>query len=223
MTRHNRGFAILPDFSGFICFAIFAALVSRGSSLLNCADTFWHIKAGTVMLERGEILTHDIFSHTAYGKPWTAHEWLAEIIMASLHRVAGLPGVVVFYCLLAALTFWLLFKIANMYAGELVSALCVGVAFLLAKGHLLARPHLFTWLLGVITLYLLIKGGRLLYILPFLTALWANLHGGVLLGLVLQGIFLVGHILECWPIKEIFAQRYSIARECKKPIVKFSA
>ena len=88
----------LPDFAGIFCLAIF--LVSIGTisdGLLSDGDPFWHIKAGSVMLEQGHLIDSDIFSHTASGTPWTAHEWLSEIIMASINNIAGLEGLLCFF------------------------------------------------------------------------------------------------------------------------------
>jgi hypothetical protein len=193
-----RPLKILPDIAGVYGLVIFISFVLfAGKRALVDGDTLWHIKFGDLILERGELITRDIFSHTAAGKPWTSHEWLAEVIMAAVHRLAGLPGVVIFYFLIAALSFWLLFKIAQKCgAGEWLSIFSVSLALCLSLTHLLARPHIFTWLLGLITLYLLLKGGRSLFLLPLLMIPWANLHGGFALGLALQSLFLTGRILD---------------------------
>lgn len=193
-----RPLKILPDIAGAFSFIIFISFVLfAGKKALGDGDTLWHIKFGDLILERGELITRDIFSHTAAGKPWTSHEWLAEIIMAAVHRVAGLPGVVIFYFLIAALSFWILFKIAQQCgAGEWLSIFAVSLALCLTLTHLLARPHIFTWLFGLTTLYILLKGGLALFLLPLLMIPWTNLHGGFALGLVLQGLFLAGSILD---------------------------
>lgn len=154
------------------------------------------------MLAQGNILTTDIFSHTAAGEPWMSHEWLAEVVMALLHQAAGLAGVVVFYLLLAALTFWLLALIVRERTGDWLALLLVGTGVMLANTHLLARPHLFSWFLGVLTLYLLLRGGRALFFLPVLMIPWVNLHGGFILGLFLQGVFIAGEILDRWSMND---------------------
>lgn len=194
----GRPLKILPDVAGayslilFIGFVLFA-----GEKALGDGDTLWHIKFGELILQRRELITYDIFSHTAAGKSWTSHEWLAEIIMALVHQLAGLPGVVIFYFLIAALSFWLLFKVAEQCgAGEWLAIVAVSLALAMSMTHLLARPHIFSWLFGLVTLYLLLKGGKSLYLLPLLMIPWTNLHGGFALGLVLQGLFLTGGILD---------------------------
>jgi len=190
----------LPDIAGIYTVFVFVfVILFGGGEMLQDGDTLWHIRAGEVMWARGEILQQDIFSHTVGGQPWTAHEWLAEIVMAAMHRWCGLAGVVLLYALLAALTFRVLYGIARRFGNEWTAIISTTIAFGLANSHLLARPHLFSWFFGVLTLSLLLQGGKRLYILPLLTAVWANVHGGVVLGLLLQGLFLAGALLEKWP------------------------
>ncbi len=187
----------LPDFAGAFCLVVFlVSLVAQRDGLFSDGDPFWHIKAGSVMLEQQSLIDSDIFSHTAFGTPWTAHEWLSEIIMASIHNITGLEGLLCFFLLIAAISFWLLFKITEKYANQWVTLVCVALALTLSQGHLAARPHMFTWLFMLITLAILTTGGKRLYWLPVVMVIWANLHGGFILGLVLQMIFILGSILE---------------------------
>ena len=208
----------LPDIAGLfalIVFLVFSLLIS--DQFLADGDPFWHIKAGSVMLEQGRLLTQDIFSHTAYGTPWTAHEWLAEIIMAGLHRLAGLEGVILFFILLTAMTFWLLFKVAERLSDEKTALAMVLVALFFSGVHLTARPHLFTWFFLVLTLALLTHGGYRLYWLPIIIALWANIHGGVVLGLLLQGVFIFGATLEA--ISQEQTPLRLLIRQVKNPLI----
>ena len=79
----NGKLKILPDMAGLVCFVGFIGFVGfLGKGALIDADTLWHIKSGLAMLEKGAILTQDIFSHTAYGKDWIAHERLTEVIIS---------------------------------------------------------------------------------------------------------------------------------------------
>jgi len=189
--------AILPDLAGIWGLVIFLTLTAvAGSKALKDGDTLWHIKMGQVMLERGEVLKQDLFSHTAYGQPWHAHEWLSEIIMAGLHDWAGLSGVTIFFFALTGLTFTLLFSVANRIADEMPSTAAMAFAMICIYFHLLARPHIFTWFGAALTLYLLERGGRWPWLLLPVTVTWVNLHAGVLFGLALQVIFIVGRLLD---------------------------
>ncbi len=203
----------LPDFAGIFCLSVFIiSIATISDGLLRDGDSFWHIKVGSVMLEQRSLIDSDIFSHTAFGTPWTAHEWLSEIIMAGVYKLAGLEGILCFFLLITSLTFWMLFKITEKYANPWISFGCVSLALALSPSHLAARPHLFTWLFMLLTLSLLINGGKRLYWLPAIMMIWANLHGGFILGLVLQGIFLLGSVLEKYlaekqPLRECLQQQ----------------
>lgn len=217
-ARMNKNIPVLPDVAGVLCLVLFSGLVFLGGEyLLRCADTLWHIKAGSIMLEQRGLLSHDIFSHTAGGKAWLAHEWLSEVIMALCHRVAGLAGVVIFFSFLAACTFWLILRLARHSLDDLPALGCALAALLLAGSHLLARPHLFTWFFGALTLFILLLRRDRLFLLPLLTLVWANLHGGFLVGLLVQTLFLLGLLLDNRPSPLDVRQWWSRAREGKKP------
>jgi hypothetical protein len=187
----------LPDFAGIFCLVLFLISLSTISDgLLRDGDTFWHIKVGSVMLEEHSLVDSDIFSHTAFGAPWTAHEWLSEIIMAFIHNVAGLEGILCFFLFIVSLSFWLLFKLTEKNANQWVTFGCVALALAFSPSHMAARPHLFTWLFMLLTLTALNARGRHLYWLPVITMFWANLHGGFILGLALQSIFILGSGLD---------------------------
>lgn len=193
--------SLLPDIGGLFAVVTFIVLVLfSGGRALNDGDTYWHIAAGQRMLSERTILTSDVFSHTAAGKPWTAHEWLSEIVMAVVHNFAGFPGVCIFFFLVTSLSFWLLYIMVKEDSNEWLAVIFVSLAFVLSLNHLLARPHIFTWILGGISFFILRKNDKKIFLLPLISALWANLHGGFILGIVLQGMFLAGSYLEsCSP------------------------
>jgi hypothetical protein len=188
---------ILPNQAGLFGLATFWSLfLLSGQKSLLCADTLWHIKVGQIILESGEILKQDIFSHTVAGKPWTAHEWLSEIIMAAIYNVSGFSGLSAFFFALTGFTILLLFKAAQSVSDEWSAFWAISIAAAMAQTHLLIRPHILSWLLAAFFLFTLMKQDRWLWALPILTAIWSNLHGGVLLGLVMLGAFLAGNIFD---------------------------
>jgi hypothetical protein len=71
--------------------------------------------------------------------------------------------------------------------------------------HWLARPHLFTFLFVILFLGILDRAysentpraiHKMLWLLPVLTVLWTNLHGGFVAGLILIGCFAAGGLME---------------------------
>lgn len=193
----NTRRTFLPDPAGLWGIVVFITLtLFGGNKALQDGDTLWHIKMGQVMLERQELLTQDLFSHTAYGQPWHAHEWLSEIIMAALYGWAGLAGMTILYFALVGLTITVIFKVARRYSGDWAVSFAIALALPCLYLHLLARPHVFTWLGAALTLYLLERSDRWAWLLIPIVALWANLHAGVLYALVLQAIYIAGNSLD---------------------------
>ena len=78
---------------------------------INGNDFWWHIKIGEWIVENGKIPTEGIFSW--YGMkehiPWTAHEWLSEIIFYLMHQYLGSAGVF-FFSMITAVLFIILLR-----------------------------------------------------------------------------------------------------------------
>ena len=162
---------------------LFMAGPNGWSSLLADADTGWHIRTGETILREGHVPHQDLFSFSKAGQPWFAWEWLSDVIFALAFRTFGFKGIVLLAGVLVALFALLLLEYtlwrgANAFMALGVTLLAVGAATI----HFLARPHLFTLVLFVASVWLLDadrrRHTRAVWILPALTILWTNLHGG---------------------------------------------
>ena len=101
----KKRFLFLPTIADMLFISIFMYLLFIGyQGLLADGDTGYHIRAGEVIIDTLSIPRHDIFSFHTPTIPWTAHEWLSEVVMASLHRLFGLSGVLVFFAFIISLT-----------------------------------------------------------------------------------------------------------------------
>jgi hypothetical protein len=171
-------------------------------TLLSDGDTGWHLRTGEWILTHGRVPDRDIFSFTRSGEPWFAWEWLWDLTFGWLHLHAGMQGVLLASSLILALTFALLFRLARWTSGNALAALAVTiVAAASSAGHWLARPHLFTMLFTVVFYGVLewgdrqpdpVRARKLLWLLPPLTVLWTNLHGGFFVGLTLIAAYAAG-------------------------------
>lgn len=194
---------LLPSIAQFLFLVVLLVLTfsPAGKNMLADADTGYHIRAGEHILDTRTVPKHDIFSYHSPPLPWTAHEWLSEIIMAVLHRIAGLTAVVVFFSILIALTYALLFRHLRVYRRNIVlDVLILLLALVSSQIHWLARPHIFSLFLMVVWYRLLDshqndRGGRLI-LLPLVMLLWVNLHGGYLTGFILTGIYFLGNLVQ---------------------------
>lgn len=170
-----------------------------GPFLLSDSDIGWHIRNGGHILATHSVPHTDYFSSTMAGQPWFAWEWLYDLIISTIHSVAGLDGVVLWSGLIFALTMALLFRLTLKTSGNLpISILLTLVSAAASSIHLLARPHLITWLLTLVWFQQLTSFQRderkQVLVLPVLMALWVNLHGGFLLGLVLLWLFIAANL-----------------------------
>jgi hypothetical protein len=181
-----------------VLLVLFFAAAAYFSRFLD-PDLWWHLRTGQAIVEAGSIPRSDIFSFTNYGREWVAHEWLSEVVMYAIYRAAGFGGLLAVFAGLITAAF------------AIAYALCRGTALLSWAALILAglassptwgvRPQIFTLLLASLFLYALTRyvrenRTRLLWLLPPLTALWANLHSGVFLGLVLVALAAVGLVLD---------------------------
>lgn len=192
---------LTPSLADIFFIVIFLSLFfASKSKLLLDGDTGYHIRTGEYILRTHTIPTFDIFSEHTPPIPWTAHEWLSEVIMGAIHSQFGLTGVVTFFAALIALTIAVLFAVLK---ADGVNLLIAALVTLLVQGtsgvHWLARPHVFSLLLMVVFHYLLEswRRGRFnrLYLLPPIMLVWVNLHGGFMGGFVLIGAYLIGALV----------------------------
>ena len=72
-----------------VCIVTIALVACQPGLVLRDADTYWHLAAGRWMLEHGSVPTLDAFSHSMPGAPWTAFEWLSELVMVGVYRLGG--------------------------------------------------------------------------------------------------------------------------------------
>ncbi|HEX8815521.1 MAG TPA: hypothetical protein VF753_08470 [Terriglobales bacterium] len=223
----------------FLCFLmpsvadlLFAVLLfglsagALGRLLLRDADTGWHIRNGQRILLTHAIPRVDSFSATMSGKPWYAWEWLWDLGMAVIHQVMGLNGVVFYSAAIIAATFALALYLATDRGANLLVTLFLLVLALGASAvHFLARPHVVSWLLTVIWFQLLDSSlmardcidRKRLYWLPLIMLLWANLHGGFLIGFALLGAYASGFFIEYFSRPEQQTRAAQILRQIGLP------
>lgn len=153
-------------------------------------DTYWHLAAGGWVLEHRAVPHADPFSGTFAGQAWTAHEWLAEVLMALAYRAGGWSGVAILVAAAAGAAVGLLAQFLRRVSGAawpaavlLLLAAPLIAPVLLARPHILALPLLVAWAAGLLRARAEERAPSP-WLLP-LMMLWANLHGGFALGLAL--------------------------------------
>jgi hypothetical protein len=182
----------------------------NGNGLLGDTDTYWQIAVGQGILDSGAMPRVDIYSFTRPGEAWISSSWLAQVIYAVSYKLAGWAGPVAVASSAIAATFALLAAVLERRISAIHATLVALAAMVLSAPHFLARPHVLAmpvmvaWAAGLMTASER-RQPPSFWLLP-LIALWANLHGGFVFGLVLAGAFAIDALWNAAP-----AQRQGLA------------
>ena len=203
-TRSPLISRLLPSMTDvmFLLPIIFLFVKMDGAhTLLGDGDTGWHVRSGEWMLDHHAVMRADWFSFTKSGETWFAWEWLWELTAGWLYRHGGMALVLIASTVVLSLAFALLFRLVLRHAPNLLLACGVTVMAICASTmHWLARPHLVTFLFLVWTYWILERstesGKRILWLLPALTVLWVNLHGGFFVALLMLACYAAGEFVR---------------------------
>lgn len=143
-----------------------------------------------------------MFSYTAAGRPYVDHEWLFQLGQYAMFSTFGAAGVTFLKIAIIALTFCL---IAAYCARRLENSWAAAGLTLFAMAgatpRLVERPELYSVLFLVLTFIAIdsfTRDGdrRWLYVLPLIYIVWANIHAALIVGVIVQLIFILGAGLE---------------------------
>jgi hypothetical protein len=185
--------------SGIYVFLIsFASLyyLANAPLLLAHYDLGWHLAAGDLIRDQGNIPFHDPWSFTSGGKQWYNLSWLWDVIASVIFQYANFSGLILFVVACCAFIVGYLTSVC-LSSGASTIAVCISVfsscllypAFAtFPNAYLTASPNISTMLFCVIFYGECLKRTRH-FLLPVMMVLWANLHGGFVLGFLIVGIF----------------------------------
>ena len=199
MTRATGRFRVGLTTRQVLVAVLFVAIFAMAIRQPADTDTWWHLKSGQLMWEKGEVLRTDPFSHTVFGQPWIDHGWLVQIVLWPIYQALGLAGLALILAAIVTVAFWLVFR---QCAGKpFVAALAVLLAAVASSVIWSIRPQIVSFLLAALLAYLLDRykqsgNTRWLWPLPLLVVLWVNCHGGFVIAFILMGCYLVGEALN---------------------------
>jgi len=153
------------------------------------ADLWGHVRFGQDLLASHRLVIPDTHSFTS-DKPWVNHEWLAEVAMASAYTAVGPLGLNLLRIGCLVLIVALVWRRLSAFSppARILDALIVVTMLGVQSRAEQVRPQLFSLLLFSVLLTIVSEVDRtgdrrrLLLIAP-LMMLWANLHGGWIVGL----------------------------------------
>src|SRR5947209_15935469 len=173
-----------------MAFAFLAASFAARNS-----DLWLHLAAGRLLARGAYTFGSDPFAYTTGGAYWAIPAWLSELALYAGYRGLGGAGLVALKAVAVAALAGLMLRLARHDGPSWVGGACTLLAVLAMSPRLLLQPACLSLLLLAVCLWLLRTGGRALYALPALVALWVNLDGWFLLGPLLVALFGLGPLL----------------------------
>ena len=174
---------------------VFAAAFVAAFSRIADLDFWWHLETGEVIAATRSIPRVDLFSFTAAGAEYIDHEWLFQLLQWWTWSAFGPLGVQILKCLVIGFTFALVARYCVREGmSELAALGLVMIGMAGAVTRLIERPEIFSALFTVLTVICLRR--RVLWALPVICALWANVHAAVIVGLVIQMLFILATAYE---------------------------
>ncbi|MCB1042334.1 MAG: hypothetical protein KDC35_05330 [Acidobacteria bacterium] len=170
--------------AGVYCAVILVVQLGRP---LYTDDMWWHLRTGQIILEHG-FPTQDPFLFTAHSDKPFFHEWLFQVILASVHSVVGLYGLRFYHVFMGGICLWSVWRYArSMGCDRWLAFLATGTLVVFAYQRLYQmRPDLFTIFCFYLALSLfnrgLIDGWRRTSMALFclIIVFWGNAHSLVM-------------------------------------------
>jgi hypothetical protein len=190
--------------SAGVALLVVGILVRFAADTIADPDLWGHVRFGQLTMALGGVSRFDPFSYLSAGHPWINHEWLSEVVFARVWDASHTPGLVALKTGMVLLVLMLVYRhlcrsgLGVPRAGAIL--LGVGLPSLIGLGTI--RPQMFTYLLFVVTLLIIEAAeegrSRWLWLLPVVFAVWVNLHGGVLAGVGVLGLWSASRVAITW-------------------------
>jgi hypothetical protein len=197
--------------------ALIGALTLLAAALMLCldgtrdGDLYLQLASGRFISAHG-LSTVDPFQTIAHGQPWLNQQWLTELAGYEVSRLVGVTGLTVLYAVLLAtpLAFllWLCRRKGVVMLIALTALYCPGLWVIVHPRAAGFSVLAFSLLVGILTTLFWRRDSRdapawarlrARWAMPAILlvfALWANLHGGFVAGLLLIALATCGLALE---------------------------
>ena len=187
-TAPARWAADIFSFPVMCMFLLVAAIFWFSARAIGEPDSWWHLRNAAYLFQYHSITRVDTYSFRAAGSPWLDHEWLSEISFFLGFKTQGLQGILaVYFAVLVAIYTGVYYRACRAGADCKDATVATFLAVLLGKVSFGPRPLWFGWLCMVgllLALDYFQRTGKGLWLLPPLFALWINLHGSWIFGMV---------------------------------------
>lgn len=204
---------------------ILSAFYLFASPKLFDSDFWWHIATGRYILASGSLPDSDPFSFTSsLEENKNLHPirenfilkqyWLGQVIFYFVYKHTGATGIILLRALLLTMTLVLVLWRLRRWDVSLPLSFIFSFTLLTIIGRSIGeRPVLFTIFFTAVIFFILEdfkdKRDKRIFLLLPLMVLWANLHGGFIIGVVIITVFMLGEGLKI-VFKKVAYAKYEI-------------
>lgn len=200
-------------------FLLFISIINKYMSIkLWDYDLWWHLSTGKYIVETKTIPDKDPFSfvnkleenksiNPTRERYILKKYWLAQVFFYKIYDAFGDKGIIILRSLLLFATIFFVFSWfkRNNVSFYIIYPL-VFLVFSQTMRFTGERPVLFTVVFTVLIFFILDdfkqRKSKIIFALVPLMLLWANMHGGFILGIVFIGAFMAGETLNYFIFKK---------------------
>ncbi|MCF7860460.1 hypothetical protein K9M09_02470 [Patescibacteria group bacterium] len=202
-----------------LAFWLLSVFLLKNSFSYSDLDLGWHLRAGQDIISNWSVSSVNNYNYTLVNQPWVDHEWLLNLVMAKIYNNFTSLGLHLIFLLVILLAFYLAWRRAYKFLGKSLFNRYLSFIFLFI-GLWASQPHLGIrvqefGLLGLIILLSIIdnypKNKKVIYYIPLLFLLWANVHASFILGLALLSAYSCYLYVSPFLIKIKFLRNFSLS------------
>ncbi len=190
MIKPLKNWLLQQNYLTLIAFILIFAM----SACMNfSSDTWWLLRTGQDILDQKSIITTDLYSWTNLNAYWPNHEWLTQLLMYLVYSIGGLGLIVLVFALLVTLTWLIVYRLSPSSKKITLLLITLGIIDNISAWSI--RPQIISFLLFISLIVLIRQPKFHWWIVPFML-IWANLHAGFVIGIVLLGLVGIAAIIK---------------------------
>jgi hypothetical protein len=196
-----------------------------GFNRLNHTDLWGHLNFGRWMATNHALPAADPFAADPAATPVLQAAWLSQWLGYETQQLFGNEGLALAHALLVTMTAGILMLAAYRRGAPAIWAWSAGAAMVVLDLPIVGtvRPQLFGQLGAALFLLACVElphRKHPLIWLPIVAMLWANLHGSILMGLAILGIYAVG---VTWNLIQEHGQKAALVIRDRRFLVVWAA
>ncbi len=174
-------------------------------------DVFWHLATGRYILNTFHVPSTDIFGFLSQGQTWMPFEWGWDVITFLVFKAFGYAGLSVLRTVVFMAVFWILYLILRKFkVNVLFAVVSMFVLSFAVIDRLTPRPHIMSYLFFALLLMIICRyryfdrgNHKVLYYIPLIFLLWANMHMGIIAGGFLVFLYFISEAVNTFYPKSV--------------------